>query len=76
MQLKLDALEMVVDLTPSEIRILRKLILGLTNDEIATSIGSTRRTVQAHMTNMLNKTEFSNRTALALWAFQQPEIHQ
>jgi two-component system vancomycin resistance associated response regulator VraR len=76
MQLNLDALQMVVNLTPSEVRVLRKLILGLTNDEIAISIGSTRRTVQAHMTNMLNKTEFSNRTALALWAYQQPEIRQ
>jgi DNA-binding NarL/FixJ family response regulator len=50
---------------------------GLTNIQIAHKIsaeGSTvgHRTVQAQITSILAKTEFKNRTALALWAAQQP----
>lgn len=76
MQLSLDHLEMVVELTPSEVRVLRHLLLGLTNAEIADRVGCDKRTVQAHMTHLLAKTEFTNRTALALWAVKLPEFQE
>ena len=61
-------------LTPAELRVLRYLILGLTNIQIAKQVDVNQRTVQAHMSNILSKTHFTNRTALALWAIKQPEV--
>lgn len=80
MEIKIDRLEQVIRLTPAEVRVIRYLLKGgLTNQQIATQIGRDHshcdhRTVQAHITSILSKTELANRTALALWAIAQPEF--
>jgi DNA-binding NarL/FixJ family response regulator len=81
MEISIDKLEQVVRFTPAEVRVIRYLLQGgLTNRQIARRISADygsvcgHRTVQAQMTSILTKTEFANRTALALWAVEQPQL--
>lgn len=53
------------DFTEQELEILRELITGDTNREIADRLHLSRRTVENHVQRMLDKTGFSSRTKLA-----------
>jgi LuxR family maltose regulon positive regulatory protein len=52
-------------LTEQEKRVLQLLTEGLTNKEIARSLGIKSRTVEFHVCNLFQKLEVSSRTAAA-----------
>jgi len=54
-------------LTDRELEIARLIAEGLTNKEIASKLFISNRTVETHVTNMLNKLGLSSRTQLARW---------
>ena len=56
------------DLTPAEIKILRLVCEGYEYEEIAALMGTTRRTVHYHISNILSKTGYKNKTRLAVAA--------
>lgn len=53
-------------LTDRELEVLRELLTGATNSEIAEKLCMSERTVKTHITHMLEKTGFKNRTVLAI----------
>lgn len=57
-----------IELTPTEIKVLRLVAQGLANKDIASQLVVSQRTVESHVSNMLGKTGLSNRTELARWA--------
>jgi DNA-binding NarL/FixJ family response regulator len=57
-------------LSPRELEVLRLVVEGLTNQEIADRLGLARRTVQAHVANALEKTQTRSRTQLAVFALR------
>lgn len=59
---------MSVDFTDAEIRVLRELTTGASNQEIAERLFVSTNTVRTHVTHMLEKTGFENRTELAIEA--------
>jgi len=56
------------ELTDRELDVLRELLTGATNGEIGEKLGMSERTVKTHITHMLEKTGFKNRTVLAIRA--------
>ena len=60
-----------VQLTPRETQVLRLLAMGLSNQEIADSLGISIETVKEHVQNLLRKTSLSDRTQAAVWALRQ-----
>lgn len=57
-----------VRLTPRERQILRLVLEGRSNDEIAAAIGGSRKTVEAHLTHLYERCGVSTRVELALRA--------
>jgi len=55
-------------LTPRETEVLRYIVGGLSNKQIATELGISSGTVRIHVSNVLAKLQVSNRTAAALYA--------
>lgn len=55
-------------LTPREIDVVRLVVQGGTNRDIAASLGIGEETVKRHLTNAFDKTGVSNRLELALFA--------
>nr|BFE62136.1 hypothetical protein GCM10020063_066620 [Dactylosporangium thailandense] len=56
------------DLTAREIEVLGCLAAGMTNQQVASSLGISVRTVTVHVSNLLRKTGAASRTEAALWA--------
>ena len=56
------------DITEAEIAVLRGLVSGMSNIEIAEHLHISPATVKTHISNMLMKTGFANRTELAIQA--------
>lgn len=59
-----------VELTPTETKVVNLVARGLSNREISQELGVSQRTVESHVSNMLNKTGLHNRTELSRWAIQ------
>lgn len=59
-----------VELTPKESEVVNLVAKGMANREIAKQLNVSQRTVESHVSNMLNKTGLNNRTELARWAMQ------
>lgn len=58
-------------LTPRELKVLRLLARGYTYREIAESLFISVKTVETHASNVLRKTQQSNRNALTRWAHRR-----
>lgn len=54
------------DLTEGEIRVLRQVMEGLEYNEIAEALGISRSAVNYHISNILSKTGYANKTLLAI----------
>lgn len=59
-----------VELTPTETKVVNLVAQGLSNREIAVELCVSQRTIESHVSNMLNKTGLHNRTELSRWAIQ------
>ncbi len=57
---------MNIDLTEKELEVLREVVDGEADADIAEKLGMSLRTVKAHIQNMRDKTGFRNRTELAV----------
>ncbi|MGA9288236.1 MAG: response regulator transcription factor [Anaerobacillus sp.] len=55
-------------LTPREREVLREITLGKSNKEIATTLFITEKTVKTHVSSILSKLNFHDRTQAALFA--------
>jgi DNA-binding NarL/FixJ family response regulator len=56
------------DLSAREEEVLRLVVAGLANKQIARRLDITERTVKAHLTNIFQRLGVSDRTQAALWA--------
>jgi DNA-binding NarL/FixJ family response regulator len=55
-------------LSPREVEVLRLVVEGLLNKQIAGRLGITERTVKAHLTSAYQRIGVADRTQAALWA--------
>jgi len=55
-------------LSPRELEVLRLVVEGLLNKQIAQRLGITERTVKAHLTSAYQRIGVADRTQAALWA--------
>jgi DNA-binding CsgD family transcriptional regulator len=62
------ALPVAEDLTAREREVLSCLAAGMSNKEVARSLGISIRTVTVHVSRLLRKTRSTSRTEAALWA--------
>jgi DNA-binding NarL/FixJ family response regulator len=58
-------------LTPAEEKVFWEVIQGHTNKQIGEHLFVSPRTVQTHLSNILNKLELDNRSQLVRYAFEQ-----
>ena len=61
-------------LSDRELQVIEQVAAGLTNQEIADRLEISKRTVDNHISNILNKTKTSNRVALVRWALQSGKV--
>lgn len=61
-------------LSDRELQVIELVAGGLTNQEIADQLEISKRTVDNHISNILNKTKTSNRVALVRWALQSGKV--
>ena len=66
-----DTGEHFVPLSPREMEILRCVTRGLSNKEIAQTLGISHQTVKNHMTSILDKLNVDDRTQAAVYALQR-----
>lgn len=59
-----------IELTPTELKVVGFVAKGMANREIAEKLNVSQRTIESHVSNMLNKTNLHNRTELARWAIE------
>ena len=58
-------------LTPREMEILKLVAQGLSNQQIGEKLVISERTVRRHVSNILEKLHFANRTQVALYALRE-----
>lgn len=63
-----------VSLSERELQIIELVAAGLTNQDIAEKLEISKRTVDNHISNILNKTATDNRVALVRWALQWGKV--
>lgn len=61
-------------LSDREVEIIELITAGLTNEQIATQLEISKRTVDNHISNVLKKTGVDNRVALVRWALQWGKV--
>ena len=61
-------------LSNRELQIVELIAAGLTNQEISEKLAISKRTVDNHVSNVLNKTSTGNRVALVRWALQSGKV--
>ena len=59
---------MTRNLTPRDISVIRLVVDGRTNKEIAFELGLTIGTIKVYVTQILHKLEMRNRVELAVWS--------
>lgn len=62
------------ELSKRELQIVELVSAGLTNQEISEKLDISKRTVDNHVSNVLNKTATGNRVALVRWALQSGKV--
>ena len=60
-----------LDLTSREAQVLRLVVQGLSDKQLASKLGVSPTTASKHVANLLGKTMTRNRLALALWAIER-----
>lgn len=63
-----------VSLSDRELQIIELVAAGLSNEKIAEKLEISKRTVDNHISNILNKTVTNNRVALVRWALQWGKV--
>ena len=63
------------ELTPRELEVLRLIVAGKSNREIAQAIFVTEATVKAHVNSILNKLDVSDRTQAVTTALKRGLVH-
>lgn len=63
------------DLTPRETEVLKLIVKGLTNSEIAKSLSISIGTVKIHVNNILSKLGVNDRTQAAMTALNRGIVH-
>ena len=58
----------IVELTGRELEVLRLVVDGLANKQIARRLGISEKTVKGHLTNLFQRIGVADRTQAALWA--------
>jgi DNA-binding NarL/FixJ family response regulator len=66
-----SVVESDVPLTKRESEVLKQLAFGLTNKEIAQTLGISYETVKEHVQHILRKIGVSDRTQAAVWAVRK-----
>ncbi|MEA5463246.1 helix-turn-helix domain-containing protein [Leptothoe sp. PORK10 BA2] len=61
-------------LSDRELQIVELVAAGLTNQEISAQLEISKRTVDNHISNVLNKTATGNRVALVRWALKWGKV--
>jgi DNA-binding NarL/FixJ family response regulator len=61
-------------LSERELQVIELVAAGLTNQDIAEKLEISKRTVDNHISNILNKTKTDNRVALVRWALQWGKV--
>ncbi|PZV16039.1 MAG: DNA-binding response regulator [Leptolyngbya sp.] len=61
----------VLPLTPAEEKVFWEVVQGLTNKQIGDRLFVSPRTVQTHLSNILNKLDLENRSQLVRFAFER-----
>lgn len=61
-------------LSDRELQIVELVASGLTNQEIASQLEISKRTVDNHISNILQKTDTGNRVALVRWALEWGKV--
>ena len=62
------------ELSKRELQIVELVAAGMTNQEISEALSISKRTVDNHVSNVLNKTATGNRVALVRWALQSGKV--
>jgi DNA-binding NarL/FixJ family response regulator len=57
-------------LSPREVEVLRSLVAGRTNREIADELGISERTVDRHVSNLYTKLDVTSRAAATAWVYE------
>ncbi len=63
-----------VTLSDRELQVVELVAAGLTNEKIAEKLEISKRTVDNHISNILNKTRADNRVTLVRWALQWGKV--
>lgn len=63
-----------IAISDREMEIIELVAAGLTNQEIAQKLEISKRTVDNHISNILNKTSTDNRVSLVRWALQWGKV--
>ncbi|MEG4573682.1 helix-turn-helix transcriptional regulator [Microcoleus sp. N3A4] len=63
-----------VTLSDRELQVVELVAAGLTNEKIAEKLEISKRTVDNHISNILNKTPADNRVTLVRWALQWGKV--
>ena len=63
-----------VTLSDRELQVVELVAAGLTNEKIAKKLEISKRTVDNHISNILNKTPADNRVSLVCWAVQWGKV--
>ncbi|OIP79236.1 MAG: helix-turn-helix transcriptional regulator [Oscillatoriales cyanobacterium CG2_30_44_21] len=63
-----------VVLSDRELQVIELVSAGLTNQDIATKLAISKRTVDNHISNILTKTQTDNRVSLVRWALQWGKV--
>jgi DNA-binding NarL/FixJ family response regulator len=64
-----------IELTPRELEVLTLMAKGLSNPEIASTLGRTESTMKVHVSNILQKLQVTDRTEAVTVAIQRGILH-